>query len=70
MFVHCHRLSPNVHCRIGSLEKNANVRKMLQVVHCRIGSLEKSRRIGRPHITVHCRIGSLEKQGYVHIQRV
>ena len=50
----------DVHCRIGSLEKNRDdVIKALEV-HCRIGSLENSSQWGFLLLNVHCRIGSLE----------
>ena len=50
----------DVHCRIGSLEKNGQERYTTEIVHCRIGSLERGSLIVPMAYRVHCRIGSLE----------
>ena len=53
----------NVHCRIGSLEKQLGPLTGLRFVHCRIGSLEILKEADLPLPGVHCRIGSLETIG-------
>ena len=49
-----------VHCRVGSLEKEGLWHWVHQDVHCRVGSLEKERINPKLIKRVHCRVGSLE----------
>ena len=50
------------HCRIGSLEMDANNYRPWCDDHCRIGSLEISTLEEEDTKRDHCRIGSLEKE--------
>ena len=49
-----------VNCRIGSLEKDLLLMKIVFLVNCRIGSLERCYGYQLPYHRVNCRIGSLE----------
>ena len=53
-------VSNNDHCRIGSLEKAAEILRKFPQDHCRIGSLESFSRETSVNNDDHCRIGSLE----------
>ncbi|BBF84075.1 hypothetical protein DLM_0403 [Aquitalea magnusonii] len=50
----------DVHCRIGSSEMTAAIKRWIKRVHCRIGSSEIVDAKFLHDFAVHCRIGSSE----------
>ena len=58
------------HCRIGSLEMQADTAINKQVDHCRIGSLETDKDGAYRFVPDHCRIGSLEIYDFTFVCEV
>lgn len=49
-----------VHCRVGSLETPAPIKRVTPGVHCGVGSLESNIWQAAQQCHVHCRVGGLE----------